>query len=243
MADRPSDQEHRALRELLGGFALGALDPSEHDAVAAHLATCPSCQAEIQRLLVAVAALPLSVEEREPPPGLRDAILASVDRKHPAPAPVTSLPSAPSASRASLPAWLGWAAAAVLLVATLGMLIWNLSLRDGADTRAATIALEASRSDLEAAGAAEYLRDDGIIRLTFDQLPPIGDDQVYQVWLIDDAGPRSAGVLGAGQRSFAVAADPTAYHLLAVTIEPGPIGQPAPTDEPFLVAELAGFDA
>ena len=40
------------VREELGGYVLGALEPGERDAVAAHLATCPACAAEHERLAV-----------------------------------------------------------------------------------------------------------------------------------------------------------------------------------------------
>jgi anti-sigma factor RsiW len=43
-----------AVRSSLGAFLLGALDPQEHDAVARHVATCPDCRREVERM----AALP-----------------------------------------------------------------------------------------------------------------------------------------------------------------------------------------
>jgi Putative zinc-finger len=45
---------HPHVLEELGGYVLGALEPAERDAVAAHLAICPDCAAELERL----AALP-----------------------------------------------------------------------------------------------------------------------------------------------------------------------------------------
>jgi predicted anti-sigma-YlaC factor YlaD len=46
--------EHRVLREQLGAYALGALEPRERSEVDAHLRDCPACQEELSRL----AALP-----------------------------------------------------------------------------------------------------------------------------------------------------------------------------------------
>ena len=43
-----------SVRSSLGAFLLGALDPDEHDAVARHVATCPDCRREVERM----AALP-----------------------------------------------------------------------------------------------------------------------------------------------------------------------------------------
>jgi anti-sigma factor RsiW len=63
------------VHEELGGYVLGALDPAERDAVAAHLAACPACAAEHARLAglpamlrpaegLEIPAAPAGVEER-----------------------------------------------------------------------------------------------------------------------------------------------------------------------------------
>ena len=49
------------VREELGGYVLGALEPAEREAVAAHLARCPECAAEHARL----AALPALLAHAE----------------------------------------------------------------------------------------------------------------------------------------------------------------------------------
>ena len=46
--------DHRRVREELGAYALGALEPRERGAVDAHLRECPECREEVARL----AALP-----------------------------------------------------------------------------------------------------------------------------------------------------------------------------------------
>jgi anti-sigma factor RsiW len=63
------------LREELGGYVFDALGPDEREAVAAHLATCPECAAEYERLAglpallahaegLEIPAAPVAVEER-----------------------------------------------------------------------------------------------------------------------------------------------------------------------------------
>ena len=49
---------HTATRDLLGAFALGAVDAEEAATVRAHLATCAECQAEMAELWLAVDSLP-----------------------------------------------------------------------------------------------------------------------------------------------------------------------------------------
>jgi len=63
------------VRDELGGYVLGALEPAERDAVAAHLAACPACAAEHARIAglpallrpaegLEIPAAPRVVEER-----------------------------------------------------------------------------------------------------------------------------------------------------------------------------------
>jgi hypothetical protein len=63
------------VREELGGYVLDALEPEERDVVAAHLARCPECAAEHERLAglppllmraegLEIPAAPAAVEER-----------------------------------------------------------------------------------------------------------------------------------------------------------------------------------
>lgn len=49
--------EHEAVRELLGAWAVGALEPGEEAAVAPHLADCPHCAAEARQLRSVVREL------------------------------------------------------------------------------------------------------------------------------------------------------------------------------------------
>jgi Putative zinc-finger len=51
---RQAQRDHRTVREELGAYALGALEPRERGAVDAHLRDCPACREELARL----AALP-----------------------------------------------------------------------------------------------------------------------------------------------------------------------------------------
>jgi anti-sigma-K factor RskA len=65
-------------RDDLVAFSLGALDPAEQREVEAHAATCARCSRELEALAPAVAALAESVEQLEPPPELRERVMAEV---------------------------------------------------------------------------------------------------------------------------------------------------------------------
>ena len=65
-------------RDDLVAFALGALEPSEERAVEGHAPSCARCTRELEALVPAVGALGESVEQLEPPPELRERVLAEV---------------------------------------------------------------------------------------------------------------------------------------------------------------------
>jgi hypothetical protein len=66
--------------EELGGYVLGALEPTEQEAVARHLATCPVCAAEHAQLvgLPGVLRHADGLEIPTPPPGVEERLLDRV---------------------------------------------------------------------------------------------------------------------------------------------------------------------
>lgn len=79
-----NDAEHRQLRELLGAFAFGHLDPDTAAAVQAHLDGCDDCRVELEEIAPLAAALrrvdPAHLDDVQlPPPGLGQRIMAEVD--------------------------------------------------------------------------------------------------------------------------------------------------------------------
>jgi negative regulator of sigma E activity len=247
---------HAATRDLLGAFALGAVDAEEATRVRAHLATCAECQAEMAELWLAVDSLPGMIEPIEPPPALRDRIAEAIMAEAASPAPVPSALSAPPAlepapavpelirkpasfwSRAT-----PWAAAAaVLLLLSAGLLVWNLRLREQIQEATApvaeTIALAPTDAAPGARGEVTYRPQDRLFLLDVRDLPPLKPDQVYEVWLIGANGPKPAGTFDRPTDQHAIVADRDLYNTLAITAEPGPLGTEAPTGEIVATASL-----
>ncbi len=73
-----NDAHQERFEESLAAYALGALDEREARELERHLEGCESCRAELRRLAPAVRALPETVERAEPPPQLRERLLAEV---------------------------------------------------------------------------------------------------------------------------------------------------------------------
>jgi anti-sigma-K factor RskA len=266
---RISDQEHKMYRELLGAYALDAVTRDEELALSAHLEECDSCRTEVSRLRSVVNALPLTVEEMEPPPSLRASILAAIEqepniRQAPTPPPASSTPPPviDLSKRRSRRQWLPWAAAAALLMVSIGLLGWNLTLRGDDDqerqtiaqqeatigtleaeiaasqSEPLTIALQPTSADIAGSAEATYLEDEGVILLSLQDLPELPDDQVYQLWLIGDGEPVPSGVFTAEQDEFAVTGNPVDHPTVAITVEPGPLGVTAPTSAPILIGDF-----
>ena len=81
------------MRDDLAAYALGALDEREAGAIEDHLDGCERCRERLRWLAPAVDLLPASVEQRTPPPALRENLMATV-RAEAAPAAVAE--SSPS---------------------------------------------------------------------------------------------------------------------------------------------------
>jgi Anti-sigma-K factor rskA/Putative zinc-finger len=232
-------------RELLGAYALDAVTRDEEIALSAHLEECDSCRGEVAKLRFVVNTLPLAVEEMEPPASLRSSILAAIEQEPKVQQAPATLPpaSAPPpvinlAERRSRRQWLPWAAAAALLVLSIGLFGWNLSLRDDDEPESQTIALQPTSADITGTAEATYFEDEGVILLTMQDMPELPDDQVYQLWLIGEGDPVPSGVFTAEQDEFAVAGNPAEYPTVAITVEPGPLGVTAPTTQPILTGEF-----
>jgi glycine/sarcosine N-methyltransferase len=64
------------VEDELGAYALGCLEASDAEQVAAHLAHCPSCRAELAAYEVVVADLCHAVPVKEPSPNTKEALAA-----------------------------------------------------------------------------------------------------------------------------------------------------------------------
>ena len=133
------------------------------------------------------------------------------------------------------------AAAAILLLLSAGLLVWNLRLREQITTAPVTetIALALTDAAPGAGGEVTYLPQDNLLLLDVHDLPPLEPNQVYEVWLIGEDGvPAPAGVFDQPTDQHAVVADRNLYETLAITAEPGPLGTAAPTGEIVATAPL-----
>ena len=112
------------------------------------------------------------------------------------------------------------AVAAVVVVAFLGLLAWNLSLQLSRDNGAFAIALA---GDNGASATIFYRPGVEIGVIAVEGLPKAPDGRTYQVWAMASKGARSCGLLSVTDGSPAAArveGDVVRNQLLFVTIEP-----------------------
>jgi anti-sigma-K factor RskA len=248
---------HDEIADLLGAYALDAVDADERAAVEVHLATCARCRAEVAEHRE-VASL-LAHEGGDAPDGLWSRIAGSLEAPPPelrlqAVPPVRSALGAERATRRQVPRWataLLAAAAAVLVV--LGVTVVRQGDRiDQLEAAATADPLEVafqSALDDPSTQLVELSSPDGSVQLrgavTADGrgllraggLPALADDRTYQLWGATPAGDLvSLGVLGADPG--VVAFDATGFELLAVSEEDLP-GVVAPTADPVVAGPLA----
>lgn len=234
--------EHDEIADLLGAYALDAVDADEAAAVEAHLAVCPRCAAEVADHREVAAMLAHSGAPA--PDGLWTRIAASLEEAPPAmdltlpgpgrvPGDVVDLAER---RRRGAPRWLpGAAVAAALVVVALvaGIAIGRgdtsgdrseplaaTALEDVArhvmnDPEATRLVLRSEESEMEAPAA---ISADGSGYLMGNMLPALDGSETYQLWGIQGDLVVSLGVLGPSPGVVAFHADP-ALDALAITQE------------------------
>ncbi len=246
---------HEDVRDLAGGFVLGALDEAEAAAVREHLRTCDQAHPEFEELGGVVPYLAESgdFELVEPAATLRDRIMAAaapestvVADRVPAPIPFPSGPERAARRAGTSP--LDWAFRIAAVVAIVALAGWNVLLQQ--DLGRARSYDSAVASVVEAAGqpgsqtviltpaegasarGIAAIRDDGSVVLALRDLPATAGSEVYETWVIaGQAAPVALGsftVGGDGTGTITTrAADAPPGAVIALTREPN-AGNTAP---------------
>lgn len=165
------------------------------------------------------------------------------------PRPLQVAPAAARRSRGPAP-WTGWLAAAAVLLAAVGLGVWNLQLRGDLDerddrlaalSRGGVIAPFAAASPEQAAVRGYLVRPaQGAPVAVLQGLGPAPEGRVYQFWAIKGGTARPLETLTptAGRASVVPLSDLGDAELVGITIEQGP--QQQPSSAPVLTATLAG---
>jgi anti-sigma-K factor RskA len=229
----PNDPD---LLALATPYALHAMSESEVADVDRRLAAAPAEVAqeftdEVRAIRETMAVMSAATAV-EPPPQLRHRVLAEVSVP-----PVREL-------RPRVRRWQTAAlAAAAAVVIGLGALGVGMALRPAATPSTAEQVfaapdVRAVTSDVATGGTATvvFSREKNAAVLVMNNVPPPAPDTVYQMWLLRDGGPESAGIMDTVAPSTTrVLPDIGDSSAVAFTVEP-PGGSPQPTGQIF--AEL-----
>ena len=122
---------HSHPEELLGAYALDALDDEEASLVEAHLEVCPQCRESVGQLQGVSELLGLSVERHEPPPDLRYRVIDSLPPAEVVPAgPHTEVARTDLRTRTT---WMLPLAAAIVISLFSASLVLNLRVTSRVD--------------------------------------------------------------------------------------------------------------
>lgn len=218
--------DHAPVAELLGAYALDAVDRDESHAIAAHVEECDECRNELAEHRAVVESIAGSDEESRR--RVWSQIVATTTDT-----PVGRRPPEPVDARTAPLVRLTALAAVALLVMATGALIALGQRREQREVEdelaVARAALElfsdpeASRVELRSEDGrialAAAIRPDGTGVVVADGLPELPGDRTYQLWMITEAGPVSSGVLGTKPGIVPITIPDRRASALAVTSE------------------------
>lgn len=214
------------IHALVGAYTVDAVDDVERAAFERHLATCTTCQVEVSGLREA-ASLIASTVSLQPPSSLRDRVLADIATVRPLP-PVNQSSSIPGGRTRFRPRALMAAAAAVIALGAGAAVVqpWEddttqVQLSAADRVRGAADA-ETFSQTLENGAEATVIRSRSLNEavLVTDDMPAAPSGSVYELWLIQDKGLVSAGVMAGGDDEVLLAGDVTSANGFGITVEP-----------------------
>jgi anti-sigma-K factor RskA len=223
-------------RDDLVAFALGALEQGDERAIEAHVPSCARCTRELEALVPAVAVLGESVEQLEPPPELRERVLAVVRSEAAGEREQDARPV--RRERRGLRGFLLRPAVALATVAVIAAGVAGYLVRDtGGGGGETTVAVKPATPGI--GGSLKVGENSSLLQLR--GMPKLTGNEVYQVWvrqdnnvrpsssfIPDDSGRATTGVdghLGNGARVMITKESapghttPTPPILLSATVD------------------------
>jgi anti-sigma-K factor RskA len=243
------------FEDLLPLYVLGALEPDELEAMEAYIAEHPQAQRDIAEAQQVAALLAWTPPQQDPPPALRERVLARARSEQPA----TPLARAsmwervrnalrPPGTRAGL------ALSAALLATTLFFGARTVQVQQQVQQQQALIDMFESPNMQVASLVPPDASTGARLQMAFDpnghlaqvvvsNLPQLPASQTYQFWLIGEQ-PVSGGLFRVDERgvgSFVVESDTPLgqYESIGVSREPAGGSDTPTTDQILLLGDLS----
>ncbi|MGA8852112.1 MAG: anti-sigma factor [Aeromicrobium sp.] len=222
------------LHSFTAPYALDALDELEKARFEAHLETCGDCREELAGFSATTGRIGDSLRET-PPLLLRERLMAEIATT---PQQRRLTVDQPGRLRRALPRV---AVAAALLVGGFGAGGYALEHQRAQELDSVNVAMTSILGAEDASTETKTFDNGGTVRMVSSasqdsalvvakNIPAPPDGKVYQVWMIDDAGPRSEGTMTT--EGTMIMRNIAGADLMAVTIEPAG-GSKQPTTTPI----------
>lgn len=230
--------EHDRHRDDVGAYLVGALPDDEARAYERHLETCHVCRDELEHLRPAVAVLPRSVPQFEPPPSLKASLMETV-RAEAARKPARG---GLRARFANVKPRVAWSLAAVVLAVAVAAGFGVAQLASNGGENPPSLAATVDQTRLGDASAtftpADGGRDGGTLNV--QDFPRLKPGRTYQAWTATGktiTRQPTFDVNVDGDGSVTLPGNLRNADAVLVTREPAG-GSAAPTEQPLLRVDL-----
>jgi anti-sigma-K factor RskA len=194
------------ILDVLPALALGSLDSDEAVRAQEHLSSCLICRSELSDFESLAAQMAFAIPPVEPPPDLRNRLMERVQapRPQPQPRPVQKVPSRSWWERL-LPAWGVASLVLIIALAAFNLLLWQRF--NGMDFFTTPGGLRAvplmpANTTSRATGFVLVSADGEDGALIVDGLPPLTEDQEYQLWLLRNGEKISGAVFSTDEHYY-----------------------------------------
>jgi anti-sigma-K factor RskA len=236
------------VTDLLPAFALGSLEDQEREQVSHHLEICSSCRVEAQAYMDVTGKLALGVPQIEPPSRVKTELMRKIEVAKPNGDDITELSWWQSLFSSPPRLSLTWGIISMMLIVILAvsnLLLWGQinRLRENQPPGVMRVVnLGGTDYTPQATGLLVISLDGEHGTLVVDNLPSLGEDQQYQLWLIDNGERTDGGVFSVSSEGYGSVwvSSPQpliGYSSVGITIEPAG-GNPGPTGEKVLEGDL-----
>lgn len=250
----------KQLNDLLPAYSIGATTHAETMLVESLLADCPEVAKELPDYVGLSTALLNQVEPIAPPAHLHDKLMSAIQTESTLEEPSTPNNIVQFPSRRMI-TMVGLVAVSLLVLTNIYWALQVNELRDDNDQEIASIEgdlatlitlitddaqqthLSMPTDDQQISATVVWSHEQDTAFLYTANLPPLTEEQIYQLWLIDDEGVRhSGGIFNVDDNGHGVLIFNPPYTIgeftaLGISTEPKG-GSEQPTSDPVAVGQL-----
>jgi anti-sigma-K factor RskA len=229
-----NEHDHMSFEDDLAAYMLDALPGDEARQFERHLDSCPRCQERARWLKTSVEMLPAAVPQVEPPPALRERLMATVraEAEEAGRAPVRPAQRRSWRDLFAIPRPALAMAAALLVAVAVG----GYALGTGGGDADETVTAR-GQAPAGATAIVERTGDKGILRVSG---LPQRTDGIYEVWIARDGEVVPSTLFQVHRDGSGAAAIPEGLEdadQVMVTLEPRG-GSAKPTRAPIIVTKI-----